>query len=338
MGKITIGKKEYEVTEELLDQCQLLFYEENPRVYSILRANGTTPTQKEIEEKMTSMEHVKQLRLSIAQNGGLIDPLIVVRRGGDLIVLEGNSRLAAYRLLAEKDPVKWQKVRALILPETISESDIFTLLGQYHLVGRKDWNVFEQAAYLYRQKQSSGLENDTLAKSVGLTEGKVNTYINVYTFMLQHDDLRPDRWSYYEEYLKNRGVKKYRETSSKIDDVFVQQVKGGQIKQAVDVRNVLGEVAKSSDKTAKKIMQDIIEGKIDIYDGHEKLKATGKTSNAFQRIKKFHDLVSDDDFQKAVKLEATSNPSLDFELKKIQKCVDKLRKEIGQNSKKTKKN
>ena len=160
MGKITIGKKEYEVTEELLDQCQLLFYEENPRVYSILRANGTTPTQKEIEEKMTSMEHVKQLRLSIAQNGGLIDPLIVVRRGGDLIVLEGNSRLAAYRLLAEKDPVKWQKVRALILPETISESDIFTLLGQYHLVGRKDWNVFEQAAYLYRQKQSSGLEND----------------------------------------------------------------------------------------------------------------------------------------------------------------------------------
>ena len=53
MGTMVIGNTEYEVTEELLDQCQLLYYVENPRVYSILRANGTTPTQKEIEEKST---------------------------------------------------------------------------------------------------------------------------------------------------------------------------------------------------------------------------------------------------------------------------------------------
>ena len=56
MSKITIGKKEYNVEEELLNQCELRFYEENPRVYSILRSNGTTPTQKEIEAKMKSME------------------------------------------------------------------------------------------------------------------------------------------------------------------------------------------------------------------------------------------------------------------------------------------
>lgn len=99
MSKITIGKKEYDVEEELLNQCELLFYEENPRVYSILRSNGTTPTQKDIETKMKSMEHVKQLRLSIEQNGGLIDPLIVVKRNGDFVVLEGNSRLAAIKSL-----------------------------------------------------------------------------------------------------------------------------------------------------------------------------------------------------------------------------------------------
>lgn len=40
MSKVTIGKKEYEVIEEQLNQCELLFYEDNPRVYSILRANG----------------------------------------------------------------------------------------------------------------------------------------------------------------------------------------------------------------------------------------------------------------------------------------------------------
>ncbi len=329
MSKITIGKTEYEFKEELLDQCQLLFYEENPRVYSILRANGSIPTQNGIEEQLTSMDHVKQLRLSIEQNGGLIDPLMVVKRKGDYVVLEGNSRLAAYRLLAVKDPIKWQKVRTHLLPEEISDNDIFTLLGQYHLIGRKDWSVFEQAAYLYRQKKTSQLENDILAKNVGLTESKVYTYISVYTFMLEHDDLRPDRWSYYEEYLKSRGIRKYRDTNPEIDEVFVKQVKNRKIKQAMDVRTVLGEIAKSGDKIAKKIMQGIINDGTDIYDGHEKLKVTGKTSNGYQRIKRFHELVADDDFQKVLKLEATSNASIAFELKKIQKAVDKLLRDIS---------
>jgi hypothetical protein len=332
MSKVTIGKSEYEITEELMDQCQLLFYEENPRVYSILRANGTTPTQKEIEDKLTSMDHVKQLRLSIEQNGGLIDPLIVVKRSEDYVVLEGNSRLAAYRLLAQKDPIKWQKVRANVLPEEISDNDIFTLLGQYHLVGRKDWSVFEQAAYLYRQKESSKLENDILAKNVGLTEGKVNTYINIYTFMLEHDDLKPDRWSYYEEYLKSRSIRKYRDTSPQIDNTFVKQVKTGEIKQAMDVRTVLGEIAKPRDKTATKIMQDFISGKTNIYDGHERLKATGKTSNGYQKISKFRVAVTDTDFQKSLKLESTSNAAIKLELKKIKKAVEKLLKDMNQDN------
>ena len=329
MSKIMIGKKEYEVTETQLNQCELLFYEDNPRVYSILRANGDTPSQKEIEEKMTSMDHVKQLRLSIEQNGGLIDPLIVVKRGSDVVVLEGNSRLAAYRLLAEKDPVKWQKVRAQILPEEISENDIFTLLGQYHLVGRKDWSVFEQAAYLYRQKKASNLEIDILAKNVGLTTGKVKSYLEVYQFMLEHNDLKPDRWSYYEEYLKSRGIKKYRGTSSKIDEVFVQQVKTGTIKQAMDVRTVLSEIAKTPGKTANKVMEDIIAGKTDIYEGFDRLKSTGKTTDNYKHIDKFYKLISEDDVQTAIKLEATTNRDIAFKLKQIRKVVDKLIKDLS---------
>lgn len=329
MNKITIGKKEYEVSEVQLNQCELLFYEENPRVYSALRADGSTPTQEVIEEKMISMDHVKQLRLSIEQNGGLIDPLMVVKRNDEYIVLEGNSRLAAYRLLAAKNPVKWQKVRACILPEDITDGDIFTLLGQYHLIGRKDWSVFEQAAYLYRQKASTGIATDILAKNIGLTESKVASYLKVYSFMLEHDDLRPDRWSYYEEYLKNRGINKYRETHPQMDDTFVYQVKTEQIKQAMDVRTVLGEIAKAKDKTASKIMQDIIQGNTSIYDGHERFKATGKASNGYQRIRKFHDLIDDDEFQKALLLEATTNKSVAFELKKIQKAINKLINDMG---------
>ena len=146
--------------------------------------------------------------------------------------------------------------------------------------------------------------------------------------MLEHDDLRPDRWSYYEEYLKNRGINKYRETHPQMDDTFVTQVKTEQIKQAMDVRTVLGEVAKAKDKTATKIMQDIIQGTTSIYDGHERFKATGKASNGYQRIKKFRDLI-DDDFQKVLLLEAATTKSVIFELKKIQKAVNKLINDMG---------
>lgn len=328
MSKITIGKKEYDVNEEHLNQCELLFYEDNPRVYSILRANGSSPTQGDIQEHMVQMDHVKQLRLSIEQNGGLIDPLIVVKRNGDYVVLEGNSRLAAYRLLAMKDPVKWQKVRVNLLPDDISENDIFTLLGQYHLVGRKDWSAFEQAAYLYRQKQSSGLANDILAKNVGLKTSQVETYINVYTFMLEHNDLKPDRWSYYIEYLKNRGIRKYRETSPKIDEIFVKQVKSGEIEKAEDVR-VLAEIAKANNKPAKKIMQDFIDERVNIYDGYDKLESTGKTKNTYKQINKFRNLIDSEDFNRNLLLEATSNAEIKFELKKIQKRVESILKKLS---------
>ena len=332
MSEITIGKTRYEITEAELNQADLLFYEDNPRVFSILHADGVTPTQQEIEDKMTSMDHVKQLRLSIDQNGGLIDPLVVVKRNGEYVVLEGNSRLAAYRLLARRDPIKWARVKVQILPESIPEDDIFKLLGQYHLIGRKDWSIFEQAAYLYRQKEYSRVDNSILAKNVGLTEGKVNSLIETYQFMKDNDDLVPDRWSYYEEYLKNRAIKSYRRTSDDIDRAFVNTVKTNGFKQAMDVRTKLGAIAKGSDGTSKRIMQDIIAGRTDVYGGFERLEATGRTGEAYQKLKRFKESITDDDFQRHLKQEVAASDNKDdveFILKKINKAIEKLIREFN---------
>lgn len=330
LSKITIGKKEFDAEEKTLNQSELNFYKENPRIYSIINSDGEEVSQEKIEEVLTTMDHVKQLRVSIEQNGGIIDPLIVLNRNGCYIVLEGNSRLAAYRILARKEPIKWKDIKCSVLSVNISEDDIFTLLGQYHLIGRKDWSKFEQAAYLFRKKESSDLENDILAKSVGLTTGTVEQYLRVYTFMRDNNDLRPDKWSYYDEYIKNRGIKKYRDTTPKIDETFVAQVKSGAIKQAVDVRDVLGTVAKGTDKTAKRLMQDVIEGKTSIYAAHDSFEATGKTGGAYTKVKKFRETVADEYFQKKIKAEAATTKDIAFELKKIKQAVEKLLKDIGE--------
>ena len=149
MGVITIGKKDFQITETIMNQQDLVFYVENPRVYSVIRENGNdNPSQHDIEMYMRSMEHVKELKVQIEQNGGLLEALLVVQKADEYVVLEGNSRLAAYRILYEGNPSKWGKVRVNLLPDTITEEEIFTLIGSVHLNKKKDWTVFEQAAYV----------------------------------------------------------------------------------------------------------------------------------------------------------------------------------------------
>src|SRR6266853_1220958 len=106
-------------------------------VKSTLRLRSVDiPDQETICRELQKLEHVRELQDDIVANGGLMDPLIV--RDGDLVVLEGNSRLAAYRFLYKKDPVKWAKVRCTVLPKDIDEKLVFALLGQYHVKGKKD--------------------------------------------------------------------------------------------------------------------------------------------------------------------------------------------------------
>lgn len=331
MSKITIGKKEFETEQREFNQYELCFYEENPRVYSIIHSDEEAPSQQRIEEALIKMEHVKQLRVSIEQNGGVTEPLVVIKRDGNYYVLEGNSRLAAYRILAKREPIRWKDVKCTVILDKMSEDDIFTLLGQYHLIGRKNWSKFEQAAYVFRKKKSSELEDDILAKSIGLTTATVKQYIAVYTFMNEKGDLRPDRWSYYEEFLKNKGIKKYRDASAKIDETFASLVKSGKIKRAEDVRDLLGAIAKGTDKTSKKLMNDVIEERISIYDAFERYESTGKTGGAYTKVKKIRDAFVDEDFQKKVKSEAASTADIALELRKIKQVVEKLLKDIGEH-------
>lgn len=204
MGIRVIGQKKFEVTETELLQQDLLFYLDNPRVYSVLHENGhDNPTQTEIEEIMCSLDHVKSLKSQIMQNGGLIEPLIVVKRKDRYVVLEGNSRLAAYRILAKNDPLKWSRVLVQILPEDISDSDIFTLLGTFHLNPKKDWSKFEQAAYIYRQKKELGCSDSALGKQVGISAITVKKYCEIYGLMVEHNDTHQSHWNMYEQYVQN---------------------------------------------------------------------------------------------------------------------------------------
>lgn len=290
---IDISGTRINVRIEELPVLELRFYEENPRVYTILRTNGGIPSQEEIEEHMLSMEHVKVLRQSI-KKVGLIDPLIV--RDGDFVVLEGNSRLAAYRKLVKEDPVKWGKVKCKILPRDIEQSTVLTILGQYHIVGRKDWSPFEQAGFLVRGLEATKVKIEEFAKSLGLSTTNAKKYIEVYGYMKEKNDLNPTRWSYYEEFLKNRAIKNVVKDDPELEEKVVEDIKTGKIHEASDIRK-LGDIAKSKSKAGKKALTQYREGKVSLEKAYESVKESGVLDEDLQRMRRFKEFINDPDLE-----------------------------------------
>ena len=206
---LLIRKNNIQVTKSWIDQTKLRFYPDNPRVHSFMRADDREPSQEEIHKHLLELDHVKALIQSIKLNGGLIDPIIVL--DGTFQVLEGNSRLAAYRALANIDPIKWGKIHCIVLPKDISESLIFALLGEYHIKGKKDWAPYEQAGFLYRRFRNHKIDLSTLASEIGLSQKHVKHLIDTYQFMHTHRQEDITRWGYYDEYLKSRKIAKARQ-------------------------------------------------------------------------------------------------------------------------------
>lgn len=285
-GSMLIQGTEVLTTTKMVEQSKLLFYRENPRVYSVLRSKGKEePTQEEIQERLQSMEHVKELRENIRTNKGLTDPLIV--KAGSFEVLEGNSRLAAYRALVAKDPLKWEMVKCTLLPADISETLVFALLGTYHVSGKKNWAPYEQAGFLYRRFHKHDVSITTLAREIGMSSKEVSRLIDVYGFMEAKKENNIDRWSYYYEYLRSSKIGKARAQQPELDSVIVEKIKSGEIAKAVDVRDQLPLIC-----AAPKILSKFVNGAVDFAKAHDSAVAAGGDNTTLKQIKRFRELMT----------------------------------------------
>ena len=177
---ILIQGEEIEIRRGKIAQQQLKFFLENPRLYSVVRQGEEEPDQEMIESRLKKMDHVKELVQSIKENGGLMEPIFV--HEGTKEVLEGNSRLAAYRRLAEFDPIKWSEIKCVLLPSNFEKGKIFAFLGQLHIVGKKDWAPFEQAGFLYRRHIKDKRPIDAISKELNIPESEIRNLIKTYEY------------------------------------------------------------------------------------------------------------------------------------------------------------
>jgi hypothetical protein len=328
MDTITLRNREVPVVHEDIDQSKLRFYEANPRIYSMLRKDGGTTNQEEIQARLLSMDHVKELIQDIRRNGGLIEPILV--RRGTFEVLEGNCRLAAYRALYEKEPLKWAKVRCILLPEGLPDSLTFALLAQLHVKGKKDWAPFEQAGFLYRRFHDQQIDLPTLAGETGLSQKRVKQLIDTYDFMLKSGEADITHWSHYEEYLKSRAIQKTREKYPSFDRTVVDLIQKAPQFKAVDVRDRLPKICVGPARALKRFA----EGNMSFEDSYEIALESGADNNALRRLNKFRQWIAEQDTAKTLaEAEGQDADKIKYELDKIAARTAWLQKMLSKSGK-----
>ena len=294
-----------------LPPADLRFFVDNPRVYSILRSDGEEPSQSDIERRLVEMDHVKALIQDIKRDGGLTDPVVV--RAGSLEVLEGNSRLAAYRALAKIDPLKWATMKCKLLPADLDENLIFALLGQYHIKGKKDWAPFEQAGFVYRRSTVHNIDAAQLAQEIGLSKRKVEHFIDTYQFMLDHHETDTARWSYYDEYLKSRLIRKARLGQPGFDALVVEKVKAGEVARAVDIRDRLPVIC-----SAPKALKKFANRAYDFEDAYEQAVDAGADSTPYKKLAAFRQWLAKPAVATALgRTQGETRKKIEYELDKL---------------------
>lgn len=177
--------KDEDVAEETMHWRELEhlhFDPENPRLPDEI--NGKD--ESEVLEWMLRQGDSIELIASIGATGySIAEPLLVIEipaKNGDYLVVEGNRRLAALKLLnnPELAPIKQKSVAEVVatakhkptsIPVIIykSREDAFAYLGYRHIAGIRPWGPLQKARYvsqLYAYYTKQGLNPEDAVRTI----------------------------------------------------------------------------------------------------------------------------------------------------------------------------
>jgi hypothetical protein len=183
---------------ERIPVADLLLDPDNPR----LPKSMSNKNEKEIINFLLSDASLIELMLAIGKNGFFEgEQLLVVKQGEKYLVVEGNRRLSAVKLLhnPELGEVYKSKILQVVaetdkknIPEKIpclifnNKDEILKYLGYRHITGIKSWKLLEKARYLTKLKDDY-FPNDTIniasreiAKMIGSRRDYVVRVISGY--------------------------------------------------------------------------------------------------------------------------------------------------------------
>ena len=332
---LKLRKKEVPYEEIQAPVGQLAFYPENPRIYSQFAGSGDR-TQENIQAKLEGMDHVKDLRSQIDRDGQVNEPLFCIpvlpeselHGQYEYQVLEGNSRLAALRM-NKKGSLPPPRVPCNVLDFTAysgqeTESLIFSLLGQFHIIGKTDWRSYENAAYIYRRFKNHGIQIEDISKEISLSPSKVRQMVNAFQMMIDAGDDNTSRWSYYEAYASSTKLKNHRDNIPGLHDRVVELIKEDKFPRALDMRDKLPDILRN--QRARKILLDENESE-PFKEALAVADISGDTDAALKRLQRFRtDLATSQTRTQIAKLlrSDSSKGRTEYELNQIVKFANQL--------------
>lgn len=235
----SVGGENIHFEIKSLNIFDLKYYPQNPRISSILERFQGNATQEDIEREMwEKLEYITHdLYTDIKKNGGLQDEIIVY----DNEVLEGNSRLCAYRHLYknESDKEKWKYIRAKVIKIPLTHKQLNTLLCQQHIKGKKDWDAYEKAAYMVRMNEEDRMESEEISKLTNFSENEVKNHIKAYKLMKSESVTDLKEFSTYLEKVKlEPQLGPIRKVEPDIDRTILKWIKEKKIPEAKAIRKL----------------------------------------------------------------------------------------------------
>lgn len=187
-----------------IDVDKLLLDMENPR----LASGHGGDTQEDILRVLWTEMSVDEVALSISANGFFPEENLFVipenpkekdEKQKKYIVVEGNRRLAAVRLLRDEQlrkrlkatdlPRITPKARTALdkLPVSIYENreQLWEYFGFRHINGPKPWDSFSKAKYIVFVKDNFGVSLDEIARKIGDQNLTVQKLYRGYVILLQ---------------------------------------------------------------------------------------------------------------------------------------------------------
>lgn len=152
----------------------------NPRLVQIVGENETV-TQERLAVMLWREMAVDEIAYSIAENGYFAhEPLFATREAGKLVVIEGNRRLAAVRILLDDSLRK--RLKATDLPNLsaakraklqelpvieASRKELWQYVGFKHVNGPQTWESFAKATYIAWVHNTLHIPLDQIAAQIG---------------------------------------------------------------------------------------------------------------------------------------------------------------------------
>lgn len=328
-----------EITYEIKDvdiHC-LEYYPENPRInYIISRYPKEEITQEIIEQELLKLESTKERIRDLEENKGLLDEVYVV---GNKVV-EGNTRLCAYRKLSRKylDDPRWKRIKARILKDDIKDEELFYILGIFHIKGKTEWDAYEKAAYIHKMIRVLNKNREEIAKQLGIQKKTIDVMLKAYEVMSQkylansgealvngsRDELK--KYSYFEAFFRQKELAKKAEDAPDFLDQFVEWVREDRFKKAQNVREL------SKILSNKKACKAFYEGDSEeVFDEAMHIlyeQKPEKVDKFYKKVREFRELIKEAEALK-IKNEIEENKNKKAELQQCYRDLKRFCKEVG---------